>query len=59
MSKKRVLRVHLNSPDNDISPEELSKIRDVLNSMEDWQLTGEGIEDVQNFTISASYDCDI
>lgn len=56
---KRILRIHLNSPDDDISPEELDKICEVLNHLEDWQLTGERIEDVSNFVISATYDTEV
>lgn len=56
---KRVLRIHLNSPNDDISPEELANICEVLNNMEDWQLTGEREEDVTNFIISATYDTEL
>lgn len=38
---KRILRVDVSSPNSDITPDELAKIVDVLNTMEDWQLTGE------------------
>lgn len=50
---KRELSILLSSPNKDISPEELKSISETLNNMEDWQLTGERIEDVQNFIINA------
>ena len=56
---KRILRVDLSSPDNNITPDELARITLVLNEMEDWQLTGERDEDVQDFAISASYNCEM
>jgi len=53
---KRALKIQLSSPDGDITLEELNSIKESLNAMEDWQLTGERIESVQNYFIWASCD---
>ncbi len=50
---KRKLVIHLSSPDHDINSEELDKLTEVLNTMEDWQLAGERLDDVGNFVITA------
>ena len=59
MIGKRCLRIHLTSPDDDIMPEELHKLSELLNSMEDWQLAGERDEDVKDFIIDATYDTEL
>ena len=56
---KRELSILLTSPNGDITPQELALIADQLNCMEDWQLTGEREEDVQNFVINAQYSTEI
>ena len=56
---KRELSVFLSSPNNDISPDELKRLTNSLNSMEDWQLTGEREEDVQDFFINAQYNTEL
>jgi len=50
----RVVTIKVASPNGDVSPEELASIRDVLTTMEDWQLMGENEDAVGNFRIEAT-----
>lgn len=40
----------------ELSQGELSKIAEALESFEDWQITGEGLNDVGNFYLQAEVD---
>ena len=44
---KRTVKVTLRS--GELSQEELHKLAEILKTYEDWQLTGERVEDVSNF----------